>query len=64
MNCKKENCCGDLIQGDCDSRQEWVSELYTCEECCAEYELKTVFKMQSPIIDTQTLYDADGNAVE
>jgi hypothetical protein len=61
MQCPK--CNYPLESVDTDDRCEWRKEYYYCKECDETFELYTVFKCQSNIIDRQTLYDSEGNEV-
>ena len=63
MNCTKNECSGQLLSDNSDFRQEWSEEYYSCEKCGAEYTLRTEYKIQSNIIDTQVLYDENGEIV-
>jgi len=64
MNCTKENCCGSLLPQGSDCRQEWTEEYLTCEECGAEYTIRTDFKTQSHLIHSQVLYNESGEVIE
>jgi len=64
MNCHKDKCHGELQQDEVDSRQEWCDVYYSCKSCGAEYTLSTIFKAQSKLVESQFLYDSNGNAVE
>lgn len=63
--CKNENCNTELKSNGADSRQEWCEEFYSCPKCDETYTLRTEYKMQSHVIESQKLIqDSTGKAVE
>ena len=63
MKCTYENCEGYLRHESADVRQEWVDEVYVCTECGKEFVLTTIYKQQSSIVKSQTLYNEEGEEV-
>jgi uncharacterized C2H2 Zn-finger protein len=53
-----------LVEDSNDSRQEWVETYYHCPECDAEYTRRTEYKTQSHLVESDILYDAEGNEVK
>jgi hypothetical protein len=63
MNCTYKECDGELISDNMDARQEWSDESFHCDKCEKDFTLTTIYKTQSSIIDTQKLYNEEGEVV-
>ena len=54
-------CDGVLELLNTDSRQEWFSEIYNCNNCDKKFERKVTFKEQSNLVDTDEIKEIEGD---
>lgn len=56
FDCNNPECNGATLKNDgSDHRQEWYEEYYTCPECEHEYTHRVNYKIQSHLIESDTL---------
>lgn len=58
FDCNNSECTGGsgtLVCDNSDYRQEWHEEYYTCSECGHEYTHRVDYKIQSRLIESDTL---------
>jgi DNA-directed RNA polymerase subunit M/transcription elongation factor TFIIS len=53
-----------LVWDDSDSRQEWSEEFYHCPKCGHEYTHRVEYKIQSHLIESDTLTNNNTGVIE
>lgn len=61
MQCLVEGCEGRLIVDDCDDRQEWCDTFYYCNKCDTKHVKRTIYQVQSNLIESETLEKMNEN---
>lgn len=66
FNCYNTNCFRPtLIQNGNEQRERYTEEYYKCPECGETYTLRTNYKLQSKLIESQVMIrDLTGRIVE